>query len=160
MIEKDLGKALLNLSAMELAGMSDLQVQTARVLERDRFRVRMLSGMTIAVWLFAGFLILAALVAYGFTFPKQAQLRDLIAAGAVTPAQRDELQIQILMAFMKGTLFVGFSVAMMTLAALSTVVLILASRRATLRQVNAGLLQVAEHLKQLRQGPGGKPALG
>ncbi len=153
MSEKHLGKALLNLSALELAGMSDLQVQTARVLERDRLRVRLLSGLTIAVWLLAGVLILAALVSYGFTFPKQAKLLQTLNAGTMTPAQRDELQVQVLMAFMGGTLFVGFSVAMMTLAALCTVILILASRRATLRHVNAGLSQIAEHLKQLRQGP-------
>ena len=36
------------------------------------------------------------------------------------------------------------------MAALSTVLLVLASRRATLRQINASLLEISEQLKQLR----------
>jgi hypothetical protein len=37
------------------------------------------------------------------------------------------------------------------MAAVCTVLLILFSRRATLRQINAGLVEITEHLKQLRQ---------
>jgi hypothetical protein len=40
------------------------------------------------------------------------------------------------------------------IAALFTVVLLFVSRRATLRQLNAGLLEVGEQLKLLRQGHG------
>jgi len=37
---------------------------------------------------------------------------------------------------------------------LATVLLLLASRRATLRHINAGLIEIGEQLKQLRQPPG------
>ena len=138
MSEKDLGKALLNLSAMELAGMSDLQAANrtragARSLSRPpAFRYDH-SGLAVRRLAYTG-----GAGGLRVHFSEAGAITGLDRRSAVTPAQRDELQIQILMAFMKGTLFVGFSVAMMTLAALSTVVLILASRRATLRQVNAG----------------------
>jgi hypothetical protein len=46
---------------------------------------------------------------------------------------------------------ISFSVAVLALAALGTVLLIFASRRATLRQVNASLMVIGEQLKQLRQ---------
>ena len=38
-------------------------------------------------------------------------------------------------------------------AALGTVLLVVASRRATLRQVSASLLEISEQLRQLRQAP-------
>jgi hypothetical protein len=43
------------------------------------------------------------------------------------------------------------------LAAVCTVLLILLSRRATLRQVNASLVEISEQLKQLRQVPPSEP---
>lgn len=49
-----------------------------------------------------------------------------------------------------GTLIIAFSVFIATLAAFLTVLLILATRRATLRQVNANLLEISEQLKQMR----------
>jgi hypothetical protein len=151
MSEHELRQALLRLDATDLAGIVDARVQTWAVLERDRRRVRLLTGLTIAVWLFAGLLILGGLVSYGLIFPQQALLLRQIEEGTVTAAQRDEVQRLVLMAFMKGTLLIAFSVAVMAVAALSTVLLILASRRATLRQVNASLAEISEQLKQLRQ---------
>ena len=49
-----------------------------------------------------------------------------------------------------GTLLIAFSVFITTLAAFLTVLLILATRRATLRQVNANLAEICEQLKQMR----------
>ena len=96
MSEKELGKALLNLDALALAGVPDARQQTWLVLERDRRRVRRLTALTVLVW------VLAMLLA---------------------------------------------------LAAICTVRLVFASRRATLRQLNASLLEVAEQLKRLRPAP-------
>jgi hypothetical protein len=151
MSEHELRKALLRLDAMDLAGMVDARVQTWAVLERDRLRVRRLTALTVAVWVFAGLLILGGLVSYGFIMPMQALLAQQAEEGKATPAQREEAQRQVLVAFMKGTLLIAFSVAVMAVAALTTVLLILASRRATLRQVNASLVEISEQLKQLRQ---------
>jgi hypothetical protein len=49
-----------------------------------------------------------------------------------------------------GTVFLAGSSLLILLAALSTIMLIFASRRATLRQVNANLLEVSEQLRQLQ----------
>jgi hypothetical protein len=54
----------------------------------------------------------------------------------------------------KGTLVVATAVGLLTLAALGTVLLLFASRRATLRQVNASLLEISEQLRQLRDVAG------
>ena len=53
MSEKELGKALLDLDALALAGVPDARQQTWRVLERDRRRVRRLTDLTVAVWVLA-----------------------------------------------------------------------------------------------------------
>jgi hypothetical protein len=151
MSEHELRKALLRLDAMDLAGIVDARVQTWAVLERDRLRVRRLTFLTVAIWLVAGALILGGLVSYGFTMPMQALLAQQAEEGKVTAAQREEGQRQVLVLFMKGTLLLAFSVAVMAVAALATVFLIQASRRATLRQVNASLVEISEQLKQLRQ---------
>jgi hypothetical protein len=154
MSEKDLGKALLRLDATELAGTPDSRQQTWKVLENDRRRVRLLTIVTVLIWLLATMLVVLGLVGYGLTFPEQALLMQNIQAGKLTQAERDETQRVVLVAFQKGTLLIAFSVAIMAMAALSTVFLILASRRATLRHVNASLVEIGEQLKQLRQTPG------
>jgi len=156
--EIELGKALLNMSATELAAVPDTQGLTQKVLERDRRRVRRLTGLTAGVWLLATALILLDLVNFGLIFPAQAHSWRDIEAGNGTQAERDAIQHQLLVAFEMGTLVIGFSVAVMAIAALCTVFLILASRRATLRQVNASLLVISEQLRQARLGSGGGPA--
>jgi hypothetical protein len=153
MNEKELGKALLNVSATELAAVPDAQGLTQKVLERDGRRVRLLTVLTVAVWLLAAALILLDLVWFGFILPAQAHLREMTTAGKGTQAERDELQHQIVKSFEMGTLVICFSVLVMAFAALCTVLLIQASRRATLRQVNASLLVISEQLRQARLAP-------
>ena len=153
MSDKELRNALLQLDATDLAGVADLKQQTWRVLERDRRRVRWLTLLSIAIWLFAATLILTGLVSFGLVFPQQAKLRQDVEAGNMTAAQRDDVQRMVLMSFQKGTVLIAYSVAIMAVAALFTVLLILVSRRAMLRQMNAGLLEIGEQLRQLRQPP-------
>jgi hypothetical protein len=152
--EKEFGKTLLKLDATQLAGVPEFRQITWKVLERDRRRVRLLTALTILTWLLAAVLVVIGLVGYGFTFPEQAKLIKNIDAGKLTPAERDQAQRLVLVAFQKGTLLIAFSVAIMAVAAMATVVLILVSRRATLRHINAGLVEIGEQLKQLRQPPG------
>jgi hypothetical protein len=155
--EKDLGRALLRLDAAELGGVPDARQLTWRIIERDRQRVRLLTAATVGVWLLATALVLAGLVGYGFLMPEQAKLLREIDAGELTPAQREQAQRALLVGFQKGTLLIAFSVAVLALAALGTVLLLLASRRATLRQVNASLLEIAEQLQRLRPAAGSSP---
>jgi hypothetical protein len=156
--EKDLGRALLKLDAAELGGVPDARRLTWQIVERDRRRVALLTAVTVAVWLLAAALVLAGLVGYGFLFPEQAKLVHEIEAGKLTPAQGEQAQRALLVGFQKGTLLIALSLGVLAVAALCTVLLLLASRRATLRQVNASLLEIAEQLKRLRPPAPGGPA--
>ena len=72
------------------------------------------------------------------------------AAGRITHEERARIESVHLVAFYKGTLHIAFAVGALSLAAIFTVLLIFSSRRATLRQVNASLIEIAAQLKQLR----------
>jgi hypothetical protein len=153
MSEKELGKALLNLDALALAGVPDARQQTWRVLERDRRRVRRLTALTVAVWVLAMLLALGVLVAFGFLFPQYARLVHGVEQGKLTQAQGQEMLRVYLMGLQKNLLIQALSVAALALAAICTVRLVYASRRATLRQLNASLIEIAEQLKRLRPAP-------
>jgi hypothetical protein len=79
-----------------------------------------------------------------------AKLRMDVEQGKVTQAQREHIRSQHDLGLMKGTLLIAFSVAALTCAALCTVLLNLGTRRATLRQINASLLEISDQLKELR----------
>jgi hypothetical protein len=157
MTQKDLGKVFLRLGVTELSGLPDVREQTWTILERDRRRVRRLTGITIGAWLLSTVLIFTVLVAFGFLFPRVAKLRIDVEQGKVTHDQREHLRNEHDLGLMKGTLLIAFSVAVLTFAALCTVLLNLTTRRATLRQINASLLVISEQLKELRSSAARKP---
>src|SRR5262245_1312777 len=133
MTDKDLGESLLRLDAAQWSGeQPDLRQQTARVLERDQRRVRWLSLVTILVWLVAAVLIFADLVTYGLLMPMQAKLKEEAQAARLPPAERARLQEELPTAFQMANVMIALSVAILTVAALCTVLLVSASRRATL----------------------------
>lgn len=149
MTERELGNALLKLDATQLAGTSEARQLTWKILERDRQRVRLLSGLTISVWVLALIVILLVIIGPGI-YSRQwgAELLAIEEQGTVSVTQRNQLQHELRAAVQLGMLS---SVAMLTLAALCTALLVFASRRATLRQVNASLAEISEQLKELRQ---------
>jgi uncharacterized membrane protein YbhN (UPF0104 family) len=166
MTEKELGRALLKLDATQLSGTPDARQLTWRILERDRRRVQLLSGLTIGVWIFAAVVILLVLVGSGYLFPlrearlqaekalereREARLQLEKGAGKITAAPREPFEENVKAALHKATLA---AIAVLTLAALCTVFLVFASRRATLRQFNASLVEISEQLKELRQALG------
>ena len=158
MSENDLGEALLKLGAVDLAAVPEARAQARRVLERDHWRVRVWTWLTVAVWLIAVVLILSALVSYGLVMPKQAQLFQLVDAGQIDAAQREAMQREIVVQTLMSTVLIGFSVAVLGLASLAAVFLLFASRRATLRQMNLNLIEITEQLKQLRNAHQGGSA--
>jgi hypothetical protein len=174
MNEKDLGEALLRLD-MSARPPADARALTDRVLARDRRRVRVLTWLTVGTWLVAATLVLFLLIGFGLIFPAMAKLRDesgqnrwkpgAAAPGPrsepvagddkgqnrFTPAQREQMQHDLEIAFKLSTVVITFTVGALSLAGLCTLCLVLATRRATLRQVNANLVEITEQLKQLRQ---------
>jgi hypothetical protein len=150
MSEKDLGKALLNVDAGTLASVPDTRQQIWSILAQDRRRVRFLTTLTVCVWLLSAVLVFGGLIGFAIIMPEQVKLMHELQDRKITPSERDEVQRYLLMGFQKGTLMIAFSVAVMSVTAVFTVLLILASRRATLRQVNSSLVEISEQLKQLR----------
>jgi hypothetical protein len=154
MSERELGERLLRLDAAELPGAADPRVLTWKILDRDRRRVRLLGVLSLILWLLGAGGVAFTLVELGIHVPKYFALQRDIDNGRVGPEERQRRQEDYLGGFQIGLCVVAGSVAALALAALFTFLLVLASRRATLRQVNASLIAISEQLKELRQATG------
>lgn len=86
-------------------------------------------------------------------YPKQRQVMHDLQRGSLTEADCDHIEQTQWMITEKVTTMVAVSVAALVLAALGTVLLIHMSRRATIRQLNASLLEISEQLKRLLSNP-------
>lgn len=161
MNEKELRDSLLKSDAAAV----DPGQLTARILDRDRRRVRLLTGLTVFFWLLTAAVILFTLFAYYyFVVPKQRQLLDNLGQArafplpeieqGMPPEQFEPVVWANLQITQMGVKVVGTSVVALALAALSTVLLVFATRRATLRHINASLVEISEQLKQLRADSG------
>src|SRR5436305_674956 len=122
-------------------------VARARVL-----RVRRLTIATFITWLLAVVMVLGISVGFGLLMPMQAKISTYIQKGQIPAAEREQVQLKAQQMSSMLTVMIALSVGMLALAALCTVLLVLASRRATLRQINASLITISEQLKQLRPG--------
>src|SRR5436190_1404287 len=147
MNEKDVGDALLRWAG----SVADPDETIRRVLRRDHRRVRRLAGATAALWPFAvaGIPLFFGLFAY-FILPKaNLVLREMITHDqGYTPEHLTRVAEVLLLSTAKlGILLVSGSVLVLLLAAWATVGLVFASRRATLRQVNANLLKIESQLR-------------
>ena len=154
MTEKELREALLGLDSTRLNAVPDAHQLTRKILERDGRRVRLLAVLTIVLWAIAASGILVVLYALLALHPEQRELARDVERGRVTSAERERIEQVHWAVIEKTTAVVAISVAVLTLAALGTVFLVFASRGATIRQVNATLLEISEQLKLLKQtGP-------
>ena len=77
--------------------------------------------------------------------------------GVMTPEQKEMAQFKGQIMFQMVTLGVTVSFGVTCLAVLSSVLLSRASRRATLRQINASLLEISQQLKELKSAAGPAP---
>jgi hypothetical protein len=167
MNEAELGRALLTLDAVSRPP-ADTRALTDRILTRDRRRVRILTWLTVGTWLISAALVVFLLISFGFILPALAHVRDPNWPPTKMPlapdvherafkmskdGQKQSLEIALQMA----SVGITFAVGALALASLCTFWLVMATRRATLRQVNANLVEITEQLKQLRQMP---PASG
>jgi len=155
MSEKGVGKALLSLDPGASQRESDSRQLARNVIARDQRRVRLLTGLTILLWLLAAAgVCFVVYVALWHVYPKEHKLVQDVALGNLTPEQIVTLQALHFQALRICTLVIAAAFAAIILAALCTVLLILISRRATLRQINANLAEISEQLKQLQFASG------
>src|SRR5262249_12743277 len=135
MNEKDLGKALLDLDAVTGSLAPDPRVLTARILERDRRRVRLLTWLAVGSWVLAAALVVFLLVMFGLLFPKMAQahaeakaMAELQKPLAATekavpndaPAPWERVQYSLEVAFRMSSVGITLAVGVLALAALCT----------------------------------------
>ena len=144
MTNKELADALLKLDATQLTGSVDHRALTWRVLDSDRRRLRIWIAATISVWLVAAMMIIGTFIAFGLLLPAVA--KALHEAG---PADGLEEMMKLTAMLSKVSFFVTLAVLALAASSLGTILLVLSTRRATLRQVNASLIEISEQLKRL-----------
>jgi hypothetical protein len=128
---------------------------SAEIIFRDRWRVRLLAGVTALLWLVG----IAAVLYMIFWFN-----RFIIAYSPLPPhndmeaAWRLDEQFHAKMELHHSLEACEAAVPALLLAAFGTVWLVFSSRRATLNQINLRLAEISDQLRQLRQTarpPGG-----
>jgi hypothetical protein len=147
MTEKELGRALLNLDVAPPPAAPDPRQLTRQILERDRRRIRLLAGLATLFWVLtaAGIVCLCPF----YVIVVAPRLRAYQAGRAqLANDWNDWALVGDWAAY-----WMLACILSLLLAAICTVLLILLSRRATLRQINASLVEISEQLKQLRPLP-------
>src|SRR5947208_220651 len=173
MLDKDLGDALLRL---DLSPQTDPPTgQVERIIDTDRRRVKRWTRIAVALWILAALGAMIIFVMGALTFPMIAKLimdeNQAKAAGEDTTAKAlhgknaDDVlgtldnpitPFQLLAKLTAMYMVLGSaSFLVLVFAGLATVLLLLRSRTATFRQINANLLQIAEQLKRPSQGQTG-----
>ena len=150
MPDKDLGKALLKLDLTPPDAAAHVQLD--RIVEDDRRRMQWLARIAVALWILAAVGILSIAIGSGFVFPAIA--KALNERGQEEAAA--EVHFLMLAKLTAACIVIGsLSFVVLVAAGLATVVLVYRSRRVTLRQINANLLQISEQLKGLGKVAGG-----
>jgi hypothetical protein len=151
MSDKNLGDALLKLDLTP--GSQNAEIE--RIIDSDRRKIKWLTRATISLWILAASGALLVFVFGGLVFPMIAKLLKQAGEGSIEQADTPFLMLAKLTAM--SIVFGSLSFLILVSAGLATVLLVFRSRRATLRQINANLVQISEQLKQLRP-PGGGPS--
>ena len=145
MLDKDVGEELLKLDLSPKADAPANQIE--RILDADRRRIKRWTIISIALWVIAAIGALVIFVMGGLAFPVIAKLVAQQGEGTldnpVTP-----LTVLAKLNAMCMVLGTG-SFVVLVCAGLATVLLLVRSRGATLRQINANLLLVSEQLKRV-----------
>ena len=131
--EKELAKELLNLGVAEFTS-GDAQKETQKILRRDRRRVKVLACLAIFCW------IGSAATLYWFMISLLGTYAEMQQAGG---PQVDPL-VETIYGFLIG---LASSIEGLIFAVLFTMLLLFFSRRATLRQINVNLVEIARLLR-------------
>lgn len=168
-LDKNVGEALLRLDLSPQADPPFVQIE--RIIDVDRRRVKRWTRISIALWIIAALGAMVIFVMGGLAFPMIARLvmqekQSKVAAASDEPNDNSDDKEVAAVKAKKGPLddpdtsftvlaklvamcvVIGTAAFMvLVFAGLATVLLLLRSRSATLRQINANLLQIAEQLK-------------
>ena len=178
-LDKNVGDALLRLDLSPRSELPSAQIE--RIIDEDRRRVRRWMRISIALWVIAALGALFILIMGSLAFPVIAKLFKEEKQGAVTgaiedgnvnadkavaaskeeksPLEETNTSFTVLAKLVSMCLVIGTAAFMaLVFAGLATVLLLVRSRSATMRQINANLLQIAEQLKMSGKSPG--PASG
>lgn len=159
MTEQELIQAMRELIAKASSDAPDPRLLAREISRDDQRRIRWLAGLSILFWLLASaglvllcigldrFIIYVRIQDYYPLVPDAPPVLDL------KTGKNWEREKQMLhgTSLIHHTIWiVAGSVGSLFLAALCTVLLVTTSRRATLRQINLSLMQLAEQVRQLR----------
>lgn len=168
MLDKNVGDALLKLDLSPSTDAPSAQIE--RIIDLDRRRVQRWTRIAVALWVLAALGAFFIFVMGGMTFPAIAQLimeenKAKAAAGNagakaadqdknLDPAREplDEPYTPLTLLAKLTAMCMVFGTAsfmLLVFAGLATVLLLLRSRTATFRQINANLLQISEQLKRV-----------
>jgi heme exporter protein D len=151
MSEKEVGKALLNLAMAPTPTAADPRQLTQQILDRDRRRIRLLAGLAALFWILTTAGIVYLCVYYA-----------MIVAPRLRAYQAGRAQLENdwndwATAGDWAAYWIVACIIALLVAATCTVLLTLFSRRATLRQINASLVEISAQLRQLREPPQSEP---
>jgi hypothetical protein len=149
MNDKELGKALLALDTSPKPSELDPRQMANNIIARDRRRVRVLAGVAIVFWVIATAGIVWLALMYFF------MVEPRLNAYAAGRAQLETDWKDWARAGDMAARSLLVCLASLLLAAVSTVVLILLSRHATLRQINASLSELSDQLIASQSRPPG-----
>jgi hypothetical protein len=170
MLDKNVGDSLLKLDLSPSTDPPNDQIE--RIIDADHRRVRRWTRISIALWIIAALGAIFIFVMGGLAFPLIAKLmmeEKAVTAeaevkaersGAVAAANDDRGPLDdphtpfaVLAKLVAMSMVIGTGAFMaLVFAGLATVLLLLRSRSATLRQINANLLQISEQLKRSPAG--------
>src|SRR6516165_5394118 len=150
MSERDLGQSLLQAAMTERSGPLDNGDPTAQVLQRDRRRLRLLGGATLLLWLLGACGIAFVLYELYVHVPQYLAFR-YEKTGTTSMERRQSITESSLAGVQIGIVVIACSAAVLALAALGTFLLVLDTRRATLRQINASLALISQRLERLQE---------
>src|SRR6188474_1165588 len=143
-----LGDMLLGLEHPAAATPGD---QANQMLRQDRRRIVIMTAVTGVLWLAAATLVFWLLYTlYWDLMPKV----EVLAAGAMHPGQPLSDEQKVMMArhnvvVMRAVIVVlSIGMGIVTVAAMTTIGLIVMVRQATLRQISSSLRAVVEHLNR------------
>ena len=145
MLDKDVGDELLKLDLSPKADAPANQIE--RIIDADRRYLKRWTRISIALWIVAALGAIMIFVMGGMAFPMIAKL--LIEKGESTLQNPDSPVAVLAKLTAMCVVFGSASFLVLVFAGLATVLLLVRSRSATLRQINANLLLISEQLKRV-----------